>query len=162
MFIFEREREREHEWGRGRERAGHRIRSRLQALSCQHRAPCRAWSHNPWDHDLSQDLRVECSINWTAQAPQGANSVNLGQHLAQNRYPVQLFCQRPSSGNAMTKREWKETDRSRMFLERGPGTVIADAVTLQGNMVEPLVLLLTCWTSCSGSLCCPPEQGLIS
>ena len=34
----ERERDREHEWGRGRERGRHRIPSRLQALSCQHRA----------------------------------------------------------------------------------------------------------------------------
>ena len=45
MFISEREREREREteqeWGRGRERGRHSIRSRLQALSCQHRTWCR-------------------------------------------------------------------------------------------------------------------------
>ena len=34
--------ETEHEWGRGRERGRHRIQSRLQALSCQHRA--RRWA----------------------------------------------------------------------------------------------------------------------
>ena len=38
MFIFERERETEREQGRSRERGRHRIRSSLQALSCQHRA----------------------------------------------------------------------------------------------------------------------------
>ena len=37
FFIFETERT-EHEQGRGREREGDRIRSRLQALSCQNRA----------------------------------------------------------------------------------------------------------------------------
>ena len=53
MFIFDRERETEHEWGRGRERGRHRIGSRLQALSCQHRARPRAQTHKPRDHDLS-------------------------------------------------------------------------------------------------------------
>ena len=51
MFIFDRERE--HERGRGRERRRHRIWSRLQALSCQH-SWHGAWTHEPWDHDLSQ------------------------------------------------------------------------------------------------------------
>ena len=48
-------------WDRGRqsmrrggaERGRHRIWSRLQALSCQHRAQCGAWTHKPWNHDLS-------------------------------------------------------------------------------------------------------------
>ena len=38
---------------RGAEREGDRIRSRLQALSCQHRARHRAQTHKPRDHDLS-------------------------------------------------------------------------------------------------------------
>ena len=39
LFVFERKRETEHEYGRAeRESGGHRIRSRLQALSYQHRA----------------------------------------------------------------------------------------------------------------------------
>ena len=54
MLIFERERETECQQGRGRERGRHGIRSRLQALSCQHRAQCGAQAHKPWDHDLSQ------------------------------------------------------------------------------------------------------------
>ena len=41
------------ELGRGRERGVHRIQSRLQALSCQHRGRRGAWTHEPWDHDLS-------------------------------------------------------------------------------------------------------------
>ena len=53
LFLKVRERETEHEKGRSRERRRHRIRSRLQALSCQHRAQSGAWTHVPWDHDLS-------------------------------------------------------------------------------------------------------------
>ena len=56
MFIYfwQRERETEHERARGRERGRHRIQSRLQALSCQHRAPHGARTHRPRDHDLSR------------------------------------------------------------------------------------------------------------
>ena len=57
LFIFDRKRERERDGtqaGGGRERGRHRIRSRLQALSCQHRARCRARTHELQDHDLSQ------------------------------------------------------------------------------------------------------------
>ena len=39
FFEREREREREHQQGRGRERGRHSIPNRLQAPSCQHRAP---------------------------------------------------------------------------------------------------------------------------
>ena len=45
VFIFERERERENEQGEGRERGRHRMWSRLQALSCGHRARRGAWTH---------------------------------------------------------------------------------------------------------------------
>ena len=51
MFIFVGERQ--HEWGKNRERGRHRIWSRLQALSCQHRVWCGARTPEPWDHDLS-------------------------------------------------------------------------------------------------------------
>ena len=37
-----------------RERGRHRIWSRLQVPSCQHRARCRARTHTLWDHDLSR------------------------------------------------------------------------------------------------------------
>ena len=56
MFIVETETEREQ--GRGRERGRHGIRSRLRALSCQHRAGCGAWTHGPQNHDLSQSWRL--------------------------------------------------------------------------------------------------------
>ena len=54
LYLFLREKETEHEWERSRERGRHRIWRRLQALSCQHRAWCRAWTHKLWDHDLSR------------------------------------------------------------------------------------------------------------
>ena len=38
LFIFYRERETKHERGKGKEKGRNRIGSRLQALSCQHRA----------------------------------------------------------------------------------------------------------------------------
>ena len=53
VYLFLRQREMEHERGRVRERGRHRIWSRLQALSCQHRARRGAQTHGPWDHDLS-------------------------------------------------------------------------------------------------------------
>ena len=51
-----RETETKTEWEprRGRERGKHRLQSRLQALSCQHRAGCGARTHKLWDHDVSQ------------------------------------------------------------------------------------------------------------
>ena len=51
VYFWRRERVRA---GEGqRERGKHRIQSRIQALSCQHRARHGAWTHEPWDHDLS-------------------------------------------------------------------------------------------------------------
>ena len=55
-FIFERQ----SRWG-GAERRRHRNQSRLQALSCQHRAWRGAWSHELWhDHDLNRSEM----LNW--------------------------------------------------------------------------------------------------
>ena len=53
-YLFLTERETEHELGRGRETGRHRIRSRLQALSCQPRAQRGARTHGPRDHDQSR------------------------------------------------------------------------------------------------------------
>ena len=61
MFIyFLRKRERDREWvGEGqRERDTHTIRSRLQALSCQHRVQHGAQTHRLWDNDLSQSCTL--------------------------------------------------------------------------------------------------------
>ena len=58
MFIYFWERETEQSTTRGgaeREREGwQRIRSRLQALRCKHRAQCGAQTYDLWDHDLSR------------------------------------------------------------------------------------------------------------
>ena len=55
MFLFYFwERDTHSESRGGAERDGDRIRSRLQALSCQHRARCGAQTHRLQDHDLSQ------------------------------------------------------------------------------------------------------------
>ena len=69
MFIFwERGRL---QAGKGRERGRDRIGSRLQALSCQHRASHGAWTHEPWDQDLSRSWR----LNWLSHP--GTPSVQL-------------------------------------------------------------------------------------
>ena len=53
VHLCLRERGTECKWGRGRERGRHRIQSRLQALSCQHRARRGARTHRLQDHDPS-------------------------------------------------------------------------------------------------------------
>ena len=50
LYLRERERERE---GEG-QRDGDRSWSRLQALSCEHRARCGAWTNEQWDRNLSR------------------------------------------------------------------------------------------------------------
>ena len=69
LFIFERETE--WKWARDRERGRHRIWSRPHALSCQHKAPCRAWTHELQDRDLSQSQM----LNWQSHpgAPEWEN-----------------------------------------------------------------------------------------
>ena len=54
VYLFLIQRETEHEWERARKRGRHRIRNRLQALNCQHRARRGARTHRPQDHDPSQ------------------------------------------------------------------------------------------------------------
>ena len=61
LFLRERDRARVRE--EQRERGRHSIRSRLQALSCQHRAWCWAQTHELWDRDLSH------LTDWATQAP---------------------------------------------------------------------------------------------
>ena len=65
VYLFSRGRKAECDrgWrvGEQRERDTHRIQSRLQALSCQHRARCGAPTHGRQDHDLSQ--------NWMPNRP---------------------------------------------------------------------------------------------
>ena len=75
FFIYFWERETEREQGRSRERRRHRIQSRLQALSCQHRAQLGAQTHKLWDHDLT------CSrmLNWLSHPGSPSMSLLWGQ-----------------------------------------------------------------------------------
>ena len=54
VYLFLRECAHACKLGRGRERGRHRIWSRIQALSCQHRARYGARTHEPRDSDLSR------------------------------------------------------------------------------------------------------------
>ena len=63
MFIQFWETERDRAWaGAGTERGRHRIPSRLQALSCQHRAWHEALTHGTW-------AEVRHLTDWATQAP---------------------------------------------------------------------------------------------
>ena len=62
MFIYFWEKDRA-QAGEGREKGRHRMRSGLQALSCQHTVQHGAWTHKQWDHDLSQSQ----TLNWAPQ-----------------------------------------------------------------------------------------------
>ena len=74
MYFWERERETEteteteteHEWGKGRERGRHRIQSRLQVLSCQHRDQ---WGLQPTNHEIRTWAEVGHLTNWATQVP---------------------------------------------------------------------------------------------
>ena len=54
VHLFLRERDRVQAGEEQRERGRHRIQSRLQSLSCQHRARHEARTHEPRDRDLSR------------------------------------------------------------------------------------------------------------
>ena len=66
MFIYFWERERAHKQERGRETGRHRIPSRLQTLSCQHRAQWGSLTHEWWGNDLSRSWHL---TDWATQAP---------------------------------------------------------------------------------------------
>ena len=66
MFIYFSETKMEHEWGRGREREKHRMQSRLQALSCQHRADVGLELRS---HEIMTWAEVGYLTNWATQAP---------------------------------------------------------------------------------------------
>ena len=76
MFTYLREREQERarafKWGEA-EREGDRIRSKLQALSCQNRAPHGTQTHKLWDHDLSW--------SWTLNRQSHPGTPPLAKHL---------------------------------------------------------------------------------
>ena len=60
--------EREHEQGRGKEREGEREDPK-QALHRKGGAQHRAQTHEPRDHDLSQNQESDTQPDWTTQAP---------------------------------------------------------------------------------------------
>ena len=64
VSLFMRQRQTEHEWGRDRERGRHRIQSRFQALSCQHRA----W-HGVCEPRIMTWAEVRGLTNWATQVP---------------------------------------------------------------------------------------------
>ena len=87
--------------GSEREKGRHRIPSRLQALSCQHRARCGAQIHRPRDHDLSQ--------SWTLSHP-GAPRIFFIYTILEGvkLYPRCRFAplKRTTTLNAFTRAWW--------------------------------------------------------
>ena len=75
----ERQREREHDQGKGREKGKHRIWSRIQALSYQHRARPRAWTQKLWDHYLSQSWMLNRLSQPGAPIPSTYNNAKIAK-----------------------------------------------------------------------------------
>ena len=66
LFLRQSDRVRAREGQRERET---QIWSRLQALSCQHRVRCRAWTHKLWDHDLSLNQESDVELTEPFRCP---------------------------------------------------------------------------------------------
>ena len=86
IFIYFWEKDIQREWGRDRERGRHGIRSRLQALSCQHRAWHGARTHELWDHDLSRSWTLNQLTNL------GAPSFKHFLYILDTRLFSDIFC----------------------------------------------------------------------
>ena len=65
--------------GRGRDRGRHRIRSSLQALSCQHRARRGARTHRPRDHDPTRSWPLNRQSHPGAEQERFGGSLYTGQ-----------------------------------------------------------------------------------
>ena len=91
-FIYLWVRGRNRAWaGEGQKRGTHRIWSRLQTLSCQHRAQCRAQTHKLWDHVLNQSQM----LNWMSHP--GAPIWEFLKTLvtypsSSSRFDIERFC----------------------------------------------------------------------
>ena len=85
--MRERDRQRQSVSGGGSEREGDRIWSRFQALRCLHRAQHGAWTHKPWDHDLSQSRM----LHWLSH-PGAPRKINIFRWLAWNVPLVFIGC----------------------------------------------------------------------
>ena len=105
VYLFLTGRKTKHEWRRGREGGRHRIWSRLQALSFQHRAPCGTRTHRPWDHDLSWSP----TLNWLSHP--GAPSLC-------DFLKIYLFWQRERVGEGQRERETQN-------LKQAPGSELS-------------------------------------
>ena len=81
-----REKETEHEQRKVRERGRHRIGNRLQALSCQHRAGCRARPHEPQDLDLSRSRTLHRLSHPRASQPFPFKSIEGGLSSSNTRW----------------------------------------------------------------------------
>ena len=87
-FIYYWKTESEREQGKSREMERHRICSRLQALSHQHRARCRAQTHKLQDHDLRCFFFFPWLISLPATLSGGpAISTSRSQKLSPGRGP---------------------------------------------------------------------------
>ena len=58
LFVFILRERLESKWGRGKERGRQKPK---QAVHCQRRARCPAWTPEPWDHDLSRNQELDAS-----------------------------------------------------------------------------------------------------
>ena len=165
------DRETEHKQGRGRERGRHKIQSRLQALSCQHRALRRAQTQGPQDHDLSR--------SWTLNR---LSHPGTPRHNFKKRNKKSIFDSREEQGSTMESRilsgakkgptrviqgsgiwhpRWKSpimggveaVEKERSFCcSSALSRARCKAHTITGSLLDPLLRSQAATTSC---LCFP-------
>ena len=110
MFTYFWERETEHE--KVRERGRYRIRSRFQALSCLHRAPCGARTHEPWDHGLSRSQRLnQLSHPCTPE-------VNFLKSLFSRKFKRLLYLYIKKKNLLYKKGVWRAMEKKERSLEK--------------------------------------------
>ena len=131
FYLCLREKESEREWARGRKRGRHGIRSRLWALSCQHRPGRGARTHELWDHDRSRSWTLNgLGHPGAPDSPhvKGADS-NLYQFLAFS-FPSH-------------RKKWHKKIFSPMFINTSSYTAITISLHfLYFPLLDLLVLLL--------------------
>ena len=134
VYLVLRERKTQHEQGRGRERRRHRIWSRLQALSCQHRAPWGTWTHEPVRSWPEPKPRVRHLSDW---ATPGMGSYYDSSSEDRNYSHAGRSSWSPQSSLASPRLEWPLEIRGHSEPTKALGTL-----SLSGWLTSALLYLM--------------------
>ena len=146
VYFWERERDSMSE-GRGRKRGRHRIPSRLQAPSCQHRARRGAQTHKLRDHDLSWSP----TPNWLSHP--GAPT-HLSFHL--NLWETEIFVIFP----LLHVRNWQLREGNQ--LSQGYSSGESQSHPLNPDLLTPKFMLFPLSSVKTGRTACSLQLLVIS